>query len=170
MSQENVEVVRRLLDAVARRDAATVLALYDEDVEWDASQAPFARVSGVSVFRGHDGLRAAFREWYEAWDTVEDQVNELLDAGEHVVLVATVRGRGAASGAEVEWSSYASVWTIRDGKFVIARLRGADLPCVAEVLEYLAHRAEQGLDLVAALVGRVNSWAAEHDFLTEEGD
>ena len=50
---------------------------------------------------------------------------------------------------------------------VIARMRGADLPCVPEVLEHLAHRAEQGLDLVTALVARVNSWAAEQDFLTE---
>jgi hypothetical protein len=30
MSRENVEVVRRLLDALARRDAATVLALSAE--------------------------------------------------------------------------------------------------------------------------------------------
>jgi|SRR5918995_3056729 ketosteroid isomerase-like protein len=130
MSQENVEVVRRVLDAVARRDAATVLALYDEDVEWDVSRAPFARMSGVSVVRGHDDLRAAFREWYEAWETVEDQVNEVLDAGAHVILVATVRGRGAASGAEVE-RSYASVWTIRDGKVV----RVVWFPSRAQALE-----------------------------------
>jgi ketosteroid isomerase-like protein len=36
MSQENVEIVRRVYDAVARRDAETVLSLYDPDVELDA--------------------------------------------------------------------------------------------------------------------------------------
>src|SRR5215208_8226422 len=60
--------------------------------------------------------------------------------------------------------------TTAEDERVIARMRGADLPRVAEVFEHLAHRAEQRLDLVAALVERVNSWAAEHDFLTEEGD
>src|SRR5918992_5001658 len=58
--------------------------------------------------------------------------------------------------------------TTAEDERVIARMRGADLPCVAEVFEHPAHRAEQGLDLVAALVARVNNWAAEHDFLTEE--
>jgi ketosteroid isomerase-like protein len=33
MSLENVEIVRRLYDAVARRDVANVLALYDPEVE-----------------------------------------------------------------------------------------------------------------------------------------
>jgi ketosteroid isomerase-like protein len=37
MSQENVELVRRVYDAAARRDAATVLALYDPEVELDNS-------------------------------------------------------------------------------------------------------------------------------------
>jgi hypothetical protein len=57
--------------------------------------------------------------------------------------------------------------TTAEDERVITRMRGADLPRVAEVLEHLAHRAEQRLDLVTALVGRVNSWAAEQDFLTE---
>jgi ketosteroid isomerase-like protein len=37
MSQGNVEVVRQLFDAVASRDTATVLSLYDRDLEWDGS-------------------------------------------------------------------------------------------------------------------------------------
>ena len=38
MSQENVETVRRIYEAALRRDAATVLALYDPGVELDASR------------------------------------------------------------------------------------------------------------------------------------
>jgi ketosteroid isomerase-like protein len=37
MSQENVEVVRRVYDAVARRDSAAVLDLYDPEVVLDPS-------------------------------------------------------------------------------------------------------------------------------------
>jgi ketosteroid isomerase-like protein len=111
-----VEIVRRVYDAVARRDTATVLALYDPEVEWDASQSPLGRVTGASVLRGHEGLRRAFREWYDGWEHVEDNIEELIDAGEHVIAVVTLRGRGRSSGVEVEWKDYAAVWTIREGK------------------------------------------------------
>ena len=45
--------------------------------------------------------------------------------------------------------------TTAEDERVIARIRGADLPCVAEVLEHLAHRAEQGLALVTE-IGRAH--------------
>jgi ketosteroid isomerase-like protein len=35
MSRENVEIVRRLYEAINRRDPATVLELYDPEVEAD---------------------------------------------------------------------------------------------------------------------------------------
>ena len=38
MSQENVEIVRRVYEAAARRDAANIFALYDPDVELDATR------------------------------------------------------------------------------------------------------------------------------------
>jgi ketosteroid isomerase-like protein len=38
MSRENVEVVQRLFDAIGRRDSEAVLALYDPEIEWDASR------------------------------------------------------------------------------------------------------------------------------------
>jgi ketosteroid isomerase-like protein len=46
MSKENVEVVREIYDAVARRDTETVLALYDPEVEWDFSGSPYKNVTG----------------------------------------------------------------------------------------------------------------------------
>jgi ketosteroid isomerase-like protein len=35
MSEENVELVRRLYEAVAGRDSDTVLSIYHPDLEWD---------------------------------------------------------------------------------------------------------------------------------------
>jgi ketosteroid isomerase-like protein len=40
-----------------------------------------------------------------------------IDAGDRVVVIATMRGRGGASGVAVE-RRHGSVWTIRDGKAV----------------------------------------------------
>jgi ketosteroid isomerase-like protein len=115
MSRENVELVQGVYDAASRRDSAAVLALYDEEVELDNTRLHI--VSG-GVYRGHEGLRAFFRQWNEAWESVDYQLDDLIDAGgDRVVSVVTRHGRGRSSGAEVE-VQVALVWTIRDGKVV----------------------------------------------------
>ena len=108
MSQENVKIVRRIYDAAARRDSATVFSLYDPDVEWDGSRSRWAEImAGETRWRGHDELRSFFRLYYEIWEEFEDDVQELIDAGDHVISVVTSRGRGRASGVDVEWAGQA---------------------------------------------------------------
>jgi ketosteroid isomerase-like protein len=118
MSRENVEVVRRIYEAGARREGAAVLPLYDENVEWDSSGSPLGVLEGGAVFRGHEGIREMFRQWYAGWEDVVHHMEELIDVGEHIVAVGTLRGRGRASGVDVAWKNYASTWTLRDGKVV----------------------------------------------------
>jgi ketosteroid isomerase-like protein len=117
MSQENVEIVRRLYDAAAHRDSEAVLALYDPAVEVDMSRAPCRDLVGRSFYHGHDGLRTYFREWYSAWENVASDLEELIDAGERVIAVETTRGRGRVSGAEVELHQ-CMIWTLRADKIV----------------------------------------------------
>ena len=78
MSEENVELVRRVYDAAATR-RRRVLALYDPDVEWD-----WTRVSGLfgqgGLYRGHEDLRRWFREWSEGLDHIAYQAEELIAA------------------------------------------------------------------------------------------
>jgi ketosteroid isomerase-like protein len=132
VSKENVEIVRRIYEAVARRDAESVLELYDPDVEWDGSRGtPLGSLSREVVYHGHAGLRRFFRHWYEAWDNVEERQDELIDAGEHVVSVSRFRASGRASGLEVEFVDQVAVWTLRDGKIV----RVVWFPTRAEALE-----------------------------------
>ena len=38
MSQENVDIVRRMLEASDRRDGAAVFAVYDPEIAWDVSE------------------------------------------------------------------------------------------------------------------------------------
>jgi len=118
MSQENVEIVCQVYDAVARQDTERVFALYDPEVELDGSQSPYRDLGIGGVYRGHDGLRMFFREYQEPWESIEDDCEELIDAGEHVVSVVHSRARGRASGAEVESRAQYGLWTIREGKVV----------------------------------------------------
>ena len=127
MSQENVDVVRRVYEAAARRDTATVLTLYDPEIELDASRWLPDR---QEVYQGHDGLHRFFREWHDAWGDVEYDFDRLIDAGEHVISVVNRHARGRSSGAEVEWP-LGLVWTLREGKV----LRVVWFASVADALE-----------------------------------
>jgi ketosteroid isomerase-like protein len=120
MSQENLELVRALFDAAARRDTATVRALYDPEVEWDNTRGPMQGLVEGKVYRGYDGLRHWWREFREPWESVWDEVEDLIDAGDQVVSVHTSHARGRASGVVVDVEHFATVWTFRQGK--IARV------------------------------------------------
>ena len=117
MSQENVEVVRQVFEASARGDRDAVLALYDPDVEWDASRTQPGLGEFADVVHGHEGIREFFRRWREAWGRDEYRSEELIDAGDAVVSVVTQVGEGRASGVPIT-RLLAGVWTIRDGQIV----------------------------------------------------
>ncbi len=113
-----MEIVRQIYDAAARRNYETTLALYDPKVEIDVSRTHRALMRDVYSGPKHEGLRRWFREWHEAWEQVEYEVDELIDMGDEVIGVVTVRARGRGSGADVEFALHAGLWTIRDGKVV----------------------------------------------------
>ena len=117
MARKNVEIVRSIYEAAARRDAAAVFALYDPEVELDNSALEVVGWGG-RVYRGHEGVRSFFREWHEAWEAVDYDFDDLIEApGEHVISVVTRRARGRASGAEGTLD-LALLWTIRDERVV----------------------------------------------------
>ncbi len=118
MSQENVEIVRQVYEAAARRNSTAIFAFYDPQVEWDMSHHPYGEMSKGRVYHGHAGLRDFFSEWYEVFENFEHDLEDLADVGEHVISVGTDRGRGRASGADVRWNHIAAVWTIRNRKVV----------------------------------------------------
>ncbi len=115
MSQENVEIVRQIYEAAAGHNAERIFALYDPDVELDASCLEAVWMSGV--YRGHQGLRDFFREWNEAWEGVDYSYEELIDAGAQVVSIVTRHAVGRASGIELE-RPFALVWTVRNARVV----------------------------------------------------
>ena len=119
MSQENVEVVRRVFEAAARRDTAAILSLYDPYIVWDASRTERGAIMGT-VVQGREALLKWLREWYEPWETVDDVLEELIDASQQrVVSIMVQRARGKVSGVEME-NRLGTVWTIQDGTVIRA--------------------------------------------------
>ena len=68
-----------------------------------------------SLGEGADGARTFLREWTDAWEDWELEVDALRDAGDRVVALMHQRARSKSTGMPVEMS-FAQVWTFRDGK------------------------------------------------------
>ena len=117
MSEENVSIVRRVYDSLDDPDES-VRALWDPDVEFDVSRDVWGPLVGGGLYRGLDGVRAWMLDLYSAWERMDLDCEELIDAGEdQVVAVLRVHGWGRLSGIEVEYRP-AGIWTLRDGRVV----------------------------------------------------
>jgi ketosteroid isomerase-like protein len=72
---------------------------------------------------GKDAVRAYMQEWLDMFDDVKMEPVELIDAGnDQVIAVVRASGRPKLSSAETELTlSYATLYTIRDGKIARGR-------------------------------------------------
>jgi ketosteroid isomerase-like protein len=110
MSEENVELVRRMYRAFHGGDAEGAMAHFDPEVVVDASARPDGGVA-----QGHEGLATIIGGWVEAFDGWNEEIEEMRDLGSSVYVVATQRGRGKESGVDVE-ARYALLYVVRAAK------------------------------------------------------
>jgi uncharacterized protein len=116
VSRENVSIVRRVYDSLDDPDES-VLALWHPDVEFDVSRDVWGPLVGGGHYRGLEGVRRWMLDLYSAWERMDLDCEELIDAGDRVVAVLRVHGRGRLSGIEVDYRP-AGIWTMRDGRVV----------------------------------------------------
>ena len=124
MSQENVEVIRRVNDAFRAGDWAVALQGYEEDAELDTTRMP-----GGGIAHGPEGVREFYIRWMVAWEQFQAERLDLIDAGDTVVLISRISGIGKGSGAEVTMRA-ADVFLLNDGKIA----RHVAYPDAAEAL------------------------------------
>jgi ketosteroid isomerase-like protein len=111
VSRENVEMARRILAMLDQGDDPHDLVAPEFVLDFSRR-----RLNPV-VVRGRDELRAFAESDGQIWEQghLAYQPKELIDAGDKVLAFVRVRGRGRASGVEVEADTWA-VWTFREGK------------------------------------------------------
>ncbi|HXV51659.1 MAG TPA: nuclear transport factor 2 family protein [Solirubrobacterales bacterium] len=115
MAEENVEIVRRLVDAFNRDDVREVVAAFDENCELDEPpEMPDAR-----GFRGRDGIREWMTNLRET-GAVHFAPRSFRISGDLVVSEWAASGRGQVSEVPFEWTTFV-VFRIRDGKVVRAQ-------------------------------------------------
>jgi ketosteroid isomerase-like protein len=112
MSEENVEIVRRIYRAW-EEGSPLDSGLISEDIEWvNAREAvePGTRHGTAAFAYAAAAVSSTF-------PGVRIEFEDFLDAGDRVVAIGTLSGTGRGSGIEVG-RRQGYVWTIRDGKAV----------------------------------------------------
>jgi ketosteroid isomerase-like protein len=120
LSERNVEIVRRSMEAFARGDFDAFLAEHDAEAVWTTA----ADEPNPQTYRGHEGLRRFTADISEAWTDRFGGVMEFesfIDLGDWVVVPWTARLRGRTSGIPVDVSETYAV-----------RLEGGRIVCVDE--------------------------------------
>jgi ketosteroid isomerase-like protein len=114
MSQANVEIVRRAIDARNRGDRAAAFADVAPDIEFD-----FSASAGhwAGIYRGVEEITRFWDRLSEAFSELSWEPHEFIDAGDAVVVPMRFRARGRESGVETV-SRGAGVYWLKDGKCV----------------------------------------------------
>jgi ketosteroid isomerase-like protein len=111
MSEENVGRVRQGIESV---DA--FWAMLDEYVVWDLRNWSVA-VGMDSVVVGRDAVIQASRRYWGTWKDYRLDIEEVIDAGQSVVVIFREQGRGKSSGAPFDRQN-PQLWTFRGDRII----------------------------------------------------
>jgi ketosteroid isomerase-like protein len=117
MSQENVEIVRRAIDAFSRGDLEGVL----DDLSPESEFHPSGRFMDTQqVYRGRAGFVDFWTAFQAAWEEITISVERMEDLDDRVLTLGNFHGKGGGSGVEVNGEA-AWLHTIQDESIVHVR-------------------------------------------------
>lgn len=128
----NVELVRRLLEALERRDAAALMQIADRGIVFEPLST---EVQQRTPYLGRPGLRRYLQDLEDTWDELRVAMHEFASRDDYVVALGRIRG---VRGPHVAEGTAGMVWRVRDGMAVWGKvysteneaLRAAGLPDV----------------------------------------
>jgi ketosteroid isomerase-like protein len=112
MSQENVEIVRRVIDAWNRRDIDTLISDADPGIEY--VNLPRAVEPGT-----RRGVAEVSAVWRAQWETLDGrfEVDRFFDHGDEIITLGRLSGRIPGSDARID-DRFLGSWKIRNGKII----------------------------------------------------
>ncbi len=113
MSEENVEIIRAVVDGWLRSDPSTLTLIAEDVVYVSSPTAP----PGFGTYHGHEGVVQHLVDWRQAWTDYEMEIERVEDLGDQVMTIERNRAKGKRSGVGVDMRTY-SLWKLRDGKVV----------------------------------------------------
>ena len=106
MSERRVQLVRQGFDAWNEGDPSWVLKHMSPQVEWVTPPTdPYA-----GTYRGHEGVEEFWTRWRTAVGELRFDVDELIDAGDQVVVIARRSAYNPTTGLQIS-DAIAQVFT-----------------------------------------------------------
>jgi ketosteroid isomerase-like protein len=157
VSAKNVELLRRYYESWNGGDVASVVSALADDVEWHGhprlpEPGPYTEPAAVARW---------MEQFREAWGELRAEPVKLIDAGDGVVALVHMTGRGRGSGVMVRGGVDVHVVGFDDGKVRFFRILPAD-----EAAE-LAGLDDTEMEL---LVLRVQEGMSEGEIAERRGD
>src|SRR3954471_9346787 len=98
MSQENVELVRRLHRAFNERDRDALAEVFDPDIEW----VPIMAKLEGAAYHGHQGVNHWLDELDPDWAEFVSDPQESRDLGDVVLILGTWPARPRHSNLKID--------------------------------------------------------------------
>jgi ketosteroid isomerase-like protein len=109
MSQENVEIVRAIYEAVERGDLETATSYLHPEIQFHT----YVHAPEAGVYRGKEAVQKYNEDLFGQFESLRIEVEELVDAGDRVIVVTTQHA--VPKGGQQEIAVHmVEVWTIRD--------------------------------------------------------
>ena len=89
MSEENVEVMRHVVENFNRGGVEAVLPYFHDDIEWVGPPEWL----DDHLYKGHEGLRKLASQWTDSFDEYRLDPERFTDTGTSVVVLLFTRGR-----------------------------------------------------------------------------
>src|SRR3954467_6144012 len=111
MSQENVEIVRKVFEAYNRNDLEATLEHMAPEFEFRPSGL---FMDATETYRGRKGWIDFWHTFHAAWESITIRIERREDLDEQVLVLGTFQGKGRGSGVSVRREA-AWLETLRDG-------------------------------------------------------
>ena len=113
----NIKVVQELYQAFREQDYDTFSRLSTEDIEWIQNEG----FPGGATYKGASAvIEGVFKANNDKWSGFAYHIEEILDAGNSVIVIGKYSGRDRLSGKSMS-AAAAHIYDLHDGK--IARFR-----------------------------------------------
>jgi ketosteroid isomerase-like protein len=109
MSRENVELVLAVYEAVNRGDLETADLYIHPEIEFHT----YVHSPEAGVYRGKEAVQRYNKTLFEQFESLRIVLEELIDAGDRVIVVSTQHAVPKGGQQEME-VHMAEVWTVRD--------------------------------------------------------